>query len=318
MSGQNEINDAAPTSLAELVGQRSVLAQVRVALDAARQDSIKFPSGLLVGPSGLGKSQLARCIAAEMGTEFIEILGQSIREPADLNAVLLSATEAAVVHFDEAHELDKEFQVALYLAIDQKKVLLNTRSSQGPQAIPLADFSLLLSTTDEYALLQPLRDRMRLVLRFQFFSEQELVEVLRQRGRALRWTVNEDVLPQIARRSRGTPRLALRLLQACRRVCRAEGESGITLAHLERACLLEQIDPLGLGPVDQQYLVVLAEGASRLNVIGSRLGLHSRTVAEVVEPYLIRVGLVVKDDQGRRELTAEGREHLSQSRPTIG
>lgn len=318
MSGHNEINDAAPTSLAELIGQESVLAQVRVALEAARRDGIKFPSGLLVGPAGLGKSQLARCIATEMDTAFIEVLGQSIREPADLNAVLLSATERAVVHVDEAHELDKEFQVALYLAIDQKKVLLNTRSSQGPQAIPLADFTLLLSTTDEYALLQPLRDRMRLVLRCRFFSDPELVEVLRQRIRALGWPVEAAVLPEIAHRSRGTPRLALRLLQACRRVCRAEGESGITMVHLERACLLEQIDPLGLGPVDQQYLAVLAEGTSRLNVIASRLGLHSRTVAEVVEPFLIRIGLICKDDQGRRELTAEGRDHLSRNRAGSG
>jgi Holliday junction DNA helicase RuvB len=318
MSGNNEISDVAPTSLAELVGQGSVLAQVHVALAAARRDGIKFPSGLLVGPSGLGKSQVARCIASEMATDFTEVLGQSIREPADLNAVLLSATDQAVVHFDEAHELDKEFQVALYLAIDQMKVLLNTRSIQGPQAIPLADFTLLLSTTDEYALLQPLRDRMRLVLRFRFYTERELVEVLRHRGRALRWAVSEDVLPEIARRSRGSPRLALRLLQGCRRVCRAEGESGITLAHLGRACRLEQIDHLGLGPVDQHYLAVLADGASRLNVIASRLGLHSRTVAEVVEPYLIRIGLVVKDDQCRRELTAEGREHLSRGRAGVG
>ena len=130
----------------------------------------------------------------------------------------------------------------------------------------------------------------------------------------LRWAVNEDVLPQIARRSRGTPRLALRLLQACRRVCRAEGESGITLAHLERACSLEGIDHLGLGPLDQQYIAVLSDGTSRLNVIASRLGQHSRTVAEVVEPYLLRTGLICKDDQGRRELTAEGREHLSRTR----
>ncbi len=175
MSGQSEINDVAPAKLADLVGQKSVLAQVRVALGAARHDATKFPSALLVGPGGLGKSQLARCIAAEMATEYTEILGQSIREPADLNAVLLSATTKSVVHFDECHELDKEFQTALYLAIDRKVVLLNTRTSRGPQAIPLADFTLLLSTTDEYALLQPLRDRMRLVLRFQFYSEYELV-----------------------------------------------------------------------------------------------------------------------------------------------
>jgi Holliday junction DNA helicase RuvB len=312
-NGHNEINDVAPSRLADLVGQRSVLAQVRVALDAARQDGCKFPSSLLTGGAGLGKSQLARVISSEMGTDFIEVLGQSIREPADMNALLLSATTHSIIHVDESHELDKEFQVALYLAIDQKKVLLNTRTGRGPQAIPLADFSLLLSTTDEYALLQPLRDRMRLVLRFAYYSEAELVDVLRHRSRSLGWPVEAAVLPEIARRSRGTPRLALRLLQACRRVCRAEGKETITLVHLGDACTLEEIDILGLGPVDQQYLGVLAAGASRLNVIASRLGLHSRTVAEVVEPYLLRVGLICKDDQGRRQLTAEGREHLSRT-----
>ena len=165
-NGNHEINEKAPTRLADLVGQKSVLAQVQVALDAAHHDGTKFSSALLTGAAGLGKSQLASVVAQEMGTDFIEVLGQSIREPADLNAILLSASDRAVVHFDEAHELDKEFQVALYLAIDKRKVLLTTRSSRGPQAIPLADFTLLLSTTDEYALLQPLRDRMKLVLRF--------------------------------------------------------------------------------------------------------------------------------------------------------
>jgi Holliday junction DNA helicase RuvB len=318
MTRHTDINDVTPASLDDLVGQESVLAQVRVALDAARHDDCKFPSALLTGGAGLGKSQLARTVAGEMGTEFVEVLGQSIRDPADLNAVLLSAADQAVVHVDEAQELAREFQVALYLATDKRKVLLNTRTSRGPQAIPLADFTLLLSTTDEYALLQPLRDRMKLVLRFRYYTDEELVEVLRRRCRSLGWGVAEGVLPGIARRSRATPRLALRLLQACRRVCRAGGEAAITPAHLGRACLLEQIDHLGLGPVDQQYLAVLAEGAGRLNVIASRVGLPARTVAEVVEPYLIRTGLVIKDDQGRRQLTAEGREHLSLNRPGVG
>jgi len=156
---------------------------------------------------------------------------------------------------------------------------------------------------------------MRLILRFEFYSADELVELLNQRSRALRWGVDGDVFQPIANRSRGTPRLALRLLQACHRVCRAEGEEAITLRQLDRACRLEQIDALGLGPTEQAYLQVVAEGASRLNVIASRLGLPSRTVAEVCEPFLIRVGLLVKDDQGRRQLTAEGRKHLSQQCP---
>ncbi len=305
-----DFSDASPEALDQLVGQRSVVAQVRVALDAARHDAATFPSALLTGGPGLGKSQLARCIAAEMGTDFVEILGQAIREPSDLNAVLLSATPRAVVHVDEAHELDKEFQTALYLALDQKKVLLSTRSNRGPQAIPLSDFTILLSTTDEYCLLQPLRDRMRLSLRLQYYADEELVEVARRRADVLGWPVAGSVLPEIARLARGTPRIALRLLQACRRVCRAEGVDRITGEHLRRACDLEGTDAIGLGPTDQQYLVILAGGPTRLNVVASRLGLPARTVAEVVEPFLIRAGLVCKDDQGRRELTAEGRSHL--------
>lgn len=178
------------------------------------------------------------------------------------------------------------------------------------QSLPLADFTLLLSTTDEYCLLEPLRDRMKLVLRFQFYSDAELTILLRQRCKALNWPVDEAVFPLIAVRARGTPRLALRLLQSARRVCRSEGERTITLANLGRACLLEGIDGLGFGPIEQQYLRILSEGDSRLNVIASRLGLPPRTVSQVVEPFVIRAGFVVKDDNGRRQLTSQGRDHV--------
>jgi Holliday junction DNA helicase RuvB len=130
----------------------------------------------------------------------------------------------------------------------------------------------------------------------------------------LNWVVDEAVFAFVAQRSRGTPRLALRLLQSARRVGRAEGERTITLAHLERACGLEGIDAVGLGPTEQAYPRILAEGDSRLNVIASRLGLPPRTVSQVTEPFLIRAGLVVKDDHGRRQLTALGRTHLVSGR----
>ena len=120
-------------------------------------------------------------------------------------------------------------------------------------------------------------------------------------------------MPLIAQRSRGTPRLALRLLQSCRRVCRAEGEETISNGHFLRACDLEGLDEIGLGPVEQQFLGTLADGANRLNVVASMLGLPARTVSQVVEPFLLRSGLIVKDDGGRRELTAKGREHLTTS-----
>lgn len=312
----HEVNDVSPNSISHIIGQRSVVDQVKVGLDAAFADNRKFDNALLVGPPGCGKSAMAAVIAAELATDFIEVLGQSISGPADLNALLLRASDKAVVHIDECHELKKEFQTALYLAIDKRTIFIGGGSKGGsPQGIPIANFTLLLSTTDEYNLLQPLRDRMRLLLRFQFYSTEELTTVLKHRCRGLGWNVQEELLPLIAQRSRGTPRLALRLLQASHRVSRAEGESAIMLTHLRRACDLEQLDELGLGPTEQQYVQLLAENATRLNVLASALGLPTRTLSQVIEPFLIRAGLVSKDDQGRRQLTALGYEHVSKSRP---
>ena len=311
MSDQaNEINDVTPSSLSHVIGQRSVVEQVRVAVEAAFADNRKFDHALLVGPPGLGKTQVASVIACEMATRLHEVLGQSVKAAADLNAILLAAQDKEIVHFDEIHEMKREFQTALYRAVEERKLFVQGRSSRV-QSIPLNDFSILLSTTDEYSVLQPLRDRMKLVLRFDFYSTDDLTTLVKQRSLGLRWRVDAEVFPLIAERSKGTPRLALRLLQSCRRVCRAEGKDTITLKHLEKACLLEGTDALGLGPVEQQYLRILAEGDSRLNVVASRLGLPARTVSHVVEPFLLRAGLVVKDDQSRRQLTALGREHLS-------
>ena len=311
MSDQaNEINDVTPSSLSHVIGQRSVVEQVRVAVEAAFADNRKFDHALLVGPPGLGKTQVASVIACEMATRLHEVLGQSVKAAADLNAILLAAQDKEIVHFDEIHEMKREFQTALYRAVEERKLFVQGRSSRV-QSIPLNDFSILLSTTDEYSVLQPLRDRMKLVLRFDFYSTDDLTTLVKQRSLGLRWRVDAEVFPLIAERSKGTPRLALRLLQSCRRVCRAEGKDTITLKHLEKACLLEGTDALGLGPVEQQYLRILAEGDSRLNVVASRLGLPARTVSHVVEPFLLRAGLVVKDDQSRRQLTSLGREHLS-------
>jgi len=311
MNRPTEVDDVAPSSVSHVVGQPGVIDQVKVAIDAAFQDNRRFDHAMLVGPPGMGKSMVANVIAAEMATDFQEVLGQSIATPADLNALLLQAGDKAVVHIDEAHELPKPMQTALYLALDKRKVFIT--GGKAIQAIPIADFTLLLSTTEEYCCLPPLRDRMRLVLRFEFYSEPDLVTLLHHRILALGWYMEDYLPPLIAQRSKGTPRLALRLLQSCRRVCRAEGEDIITEGHLLRACTLEQLDDLGLGPTEQQYLGLLADGPTRLNVISSALGLPARTVSQVTEPFLIRAGLVTKDDQSKRQLTAAGYEHVSNS-----
>jgi Holliday junction DNA helicase RuvB len=311
----NDINDIKPTSINHIIGQRSVVEQVKVALDAAQQDGRKFDHAMCVGGPGLGKTQICQLVGQEMGTDYFEFLGQSITNVADLNQILLSATERSVIAVDEGHELPKPVQTALYLALDRKKVILQAGRKGGtPISIPIPDFTLLVATTDEYQLLAPLRDRMRLVLRFEFYSVEELAQILRLRLRALGWEYEEALLWQVSERSRGVPRLALRLVQAAHRVARSEGQKLIMQAHLERACVLEQIDNLGLGPTEQQYLRILADGDSRLNVIASRLGLPARTISQVTESFLIRACLVAKDDQGRRHLTAQGREHLRSQR----
>jgi holliday junction DNA helicase RuvB len=308
----SDINDIRPTSISHIIGQKHVREVVALGLDYAHQENKKFDHAMLVGPPGLGKTNFATIISMEMATDFTELLGQSFGSVADLNQVLLSATPRSIVFIDEVHEMSKSLQTTLYLALDQRKILIpGGKNGSAPMSIPIQDFTLLLATTDEYLLLQPLRDRMKLTLRFSFYSADELTQIVASRSRGLDWNVDEEVFPAIANKGRGTPRLALRLLESAHRVCRAEGEHVITISHLTRACGLEQIDSMGLGPTEQKYLDCVTDGPTRLNVIASMLGLPKRTVSEVTEPYLMRAGLIVKDDQGRRQLTQMGREHLS-------
>ncbi len=305
----NDVSSAMPTSLNHLKGQSHVKQQIAVALDSCQMDNLKFDHSLMVGGPGLGKTNFAKIISCEMASDYQEVLGQSITSFSDLNAVLLKATDKSIIFIDEAHELKKEFQTSLYLALDNRKIIVSGGNS--PTTIPLADFTLLLASTDEHCLLPPLISRMCLLLRFNYYSEDELQIILKQRSIALGWDVDDFVFKIISERSRGTPRLALRLLQACRRVCRSLGETNITVEHLMKSCELEQIDNKGLGITEQQYLQIIADGMTRLNVIASKIGLPSQTVSKVIEPYLIRSGLIVKDDQGRRQLTEIGHLHVS-------
>lgn len=307
----NDLSDIRPSSINHIIGQKHVKNVVTVALDYAHHEGKKFDHSMMLGPPGLGKTALSQIIAQEMATDFIDLLGQSIGSVADLNAVLLAAKDRSIVFIDEVHELSKSLQTTLYLALDQRKILVPGGNNRAPISIPIADFTLLLATTDEYLLLQPLRDRMKLVLRFEYYTTDELTLILKQRVTGLKWNVEDSVLHEIALKGKGTPRLALRILESAHRVSRSLGEQVITHNHLQRACELEQIDELGLGPTEQKYLQIISSGPTRLNVISSTLGLPSRTVSEVTEPYLIRAGLIAKDDQGRRTITSKGQNHLS-------
>lgn len=307
-----DIHQAAPPTLNHYVGQRPVVSQIKVALDAAFADDQRFPHALLTGAPGLGKTLLSQIVAREMASEYHETLGQSLAQPSDLFGLMLQATDKSVVLVDEADELPPQIQTTLYRAVEERKLFISTSSSsRGARTIPLADFTLLLASNHEHSLVQPLRDRMKLTLRFEPYAEDELHELVRQRARALHWDVDDDVLRLIAARGRGTPRLALRLFEACRRTCRSESEQAIRRRHFERTCELEGIDALGLDRQERQLLAILedAAGAVRLNVLASRLRLPPRTVSEVVERVLVQLGLIDKAPEGRR-ITAKGLSHL--------
>ena len=309
MCAHKEINDVQPSSLSHLIGQKGVIDQVRVSIDAAFEDNKRFDHSLLVGPPGMGKSSLASVIAQEMAVPFHEVLGQNLRTSADLNNLLLQAEEKSIVHIDEIHEASETIQTALYMAMDKRQIMV--RGGSSITALPINDFSLLISTTEEHDVLRPLADRLRMVLRFDYYNLEDLWRVVESRAKSLEWDVDPLILPSIAARGRGTPRIALRILQSARRVARSMGEHRIKVSHLSQACRLENIDTLGLGFLEQRYLQLLVEGPRRVNVLASSLGVPTKTLTAVQEPFLIRLGLIDKDEVSRRFLTAKGREHLA-------
>lgn len=305
-----EINDVAPTSLSHVAceSNRGVIEQCRVAIDAAFADDRRLDDILLTGPPGTGKSSLSFVLSQEMAVPFHEVLGQNLRTPADLNNLLLSCESKAICLIDEIHEAPPAIQTALLMCCDKRQIMV--RGGSSIQAIPVADFTLVAATTEPYQILEPLRQRAKLHLELSFLSQSDLVTVVERRCRALSWDIEPAVLPEIARRARGVPRLALRLTASARRVARADGRSLITIADLQRACGLEQLDNLGLGTLEQKYMRLLMDGSRRVNVLASALGVPAKTLTTVTEPFLIRAGLLDKDDSSKRVLTPEGRRHV--------
>lgn len=307
-----EINEVRPSSLNHLVGNKRVVSQVRTALDASFQDSVRFPHTAIWGSAGLGKSTIASLIAQEQAVPFHEVLGQNLQKPADLADLLLKATDKSVVFVDECHELPKKMiQTSLYTCLDQR--VLKIQGGKSIHSLPLNDFTLILATTDEYSILPPLASRMRLTLTLDFYTEEDIEQIIATRARALTWNIDEKILPLIAKRSRSTARRALNILQSSHRTCRAEGENVITVQHLEKACKEDGIDSEGLEKRDRDYLRFLIEKPLKVNVLSSLLSTPVKTLSTHIEPPLIRLGWLTKDDTGRRCLTEKSRTHLKET-----
>jgi Holliday junction DNA helicase RuvB len=265
---------------------------------------------LLVGGPGLGKTELAHLAAREMGVHIHERLAQTLMSPGALNALLLGAGDRDIIFIDEIHELLPLIQTTLYRAMEDRTVFVQGKDNRT-LSLPLKDVTVVGATTDEYALLQPLRDRFQCVLPFTFYGEDALARIALQQAGMLNIVLQPEVAAEIAKRGRGTPRLVLRLLQACHRYARSRGESEVEENHLHATLRLEGLDSLGLGPDEQHYLNYLARRQEpvRLTVLEAALGIHRRTIQTVIEPFLLRASLIERSDKGRA-LTQEGMQHL--------
>jgi Holliday junction DNA helicase RuvB len=307
----SDLRECQPTSLRHLIGMSKIVETLSIAIEASFAEGKRFPDCLMTGPGGCGKTATCHVVANEMATKLHYAIGSQLNDMAAMTSLLLNCSDGQILAIDEVHELDKHIQTLLFIVLDKR--MLPVKGNSTVQGIPLANFSMLLMTTDEYKVLGPLKDRMRMVLRFSLYTEDELAQVVKQRVNALKWEIEDGLLDVIAARSKGTPRLALRILESMRRCLVAEGASKLTHAHFERVCSLEGIHPLGVNNEELRLMQLLAEhGKARQNVIASNLALPARTVAEF-EAFLIRAGLILKDDQGRRQLTKKGHEYLIQN-----
>ena len=304
------------TSLNHVVGQERAVTVLRTALDAYWHDRSKngaeeaFPHMLMCGPGGTGKTLLTELVAKELCTECHVELAQNIGNSGQMQGLLMMLEPEHVLLIDEFHELNESVQVCLYRALEERKLFLG--GNRKPVNLP--PFTLIGATTDEYLLTPSMRDRFKILLRLQHYSDDEIARLIEQRATRLGWEIDTQSIKALAIRSRGVPRLAVRLLDAAKRVTSSKGLDRIDQAHVDEMLAIEGFDGLGFDPVEQRYLSLLKEtqGSVRLNVLATHLGLPKQTI-EMFERDFIRLGLITKSDRGR-SLTPKGVEHLNGSK----
>lgn len=307
----NANSQIVPT-LDHVIGQTRAVAVLRTAIDAYFHDRAKateeqaFPHLLISGPAGTGKTLLSEIVAREVACNIHTELAQNIKKPEDVHGMLMMLEPGDILFLDELQELSP--QVTLYRALEERKLFLGKK-----HVVTLPPFCLIGATTDEHLLTRSMRERFRIHLRLTHYSDEEMFLLIRQRAKRLGWTIEDDAVRQLASKTRGTPRLAVRHLESAKRQASAEGTDLITEAHVQRMCHIEQIDSLGLDAVEQKYLRILreAEGPVRLNVIATTMGLPRQTI-EMFEADFIRLGLISKTEKGRM-LTVKGIEHLAET-----
>jgi holliday junction DNA helicase RuvB len=309
-----------PQRLAEFIGQQQARSNLSVFIEAAKTRKEALDHVLFVGPPGLGKTTLAQILARELGVNFRATSGPVIAKAGDLAALLTNLEERDVLFIDEIHRLNPAVEEILYPAMEDFQ--LDLIIGEGPAArsvkIDLAKFTLVGATTRAGLLTNPLRDRFGIPVRLNFYSEAELEQIVNRGARVLGIGMTADGANEIARRARGTPRIAGRLLRRVRDFALVAGATSVDRAAADHALIQLEVDAAGLDAMDRRYLVNIAEnyggGPVGIETIAAALSEPRDAIEEIIEPFLIQKGFIQRTPRGRL-LTANAFRHLGLAEP---
>lgn len=294
-----------PTSLKQYIGQQKVKENLSIFIQAAKMRHEPLDHVLLYGPPGLGKTTLAAIIAHEMGVQFRSTSGPAIERAGDLAAILSSLEPGDVLFIDEIHRLPHSVEEVLYPAMEDFfiDIVIGTGPSARSVRIDLPPFTLTGATTRAGLLSAPLRDRFGVLSRLDFYRVDDLCAIIERTATILETSITKEAAQEVARRSRGTPRIANRLLKRIRDISQVKGESSISLETARLALDMLQVDDAGLDHVDHKLLKGIIEGFQGgpvgLDTIAATIGEESQTIEDVYEPYLLQKGFLQRTPRGR-------------------